>query len=218
MGNTALLFVGGPADLPPDFLSYREQADIVICVDGGAVSAASLSLVPDHLIGDLDSIPVKLLTEYQALGVDIHRYPVKKNETDLELAINLALEKGVGTMYLINSLGGRWDMSLANIMLTAQKKYAATAVYHLGAGCVMRPMHPGRYEICNRSGQLISLLPLAGDAAGISLTGFEYPLAGETLVFGSSRGISNRICSDRAVIELRAGILLCIEQGEEKPT
>ncbi|WP_163340377.1 thiamine diphosphokinase [Desulfopila sp. IMCC35008] len=218
MGITALLFVGGPADLPADFLGYREQADIVICVDSGAVSAASLSLIPDHLIGDLDSVPVDLLAKYQDCGVDIHRYPARKNETDLELAMNLALAKEAGTMYLINSLGGRWDMSLANILLTAQKKYAAIAVFHVGATCVMRILHPGRHEICNRSGQLISLLPLEGEVTGINLSGFEYPLANETLPFGSTRGVSNRIINTLAAIELQTGILLCIEQGEENPT
>lgn len=217
MGLTALLFVGGPSEPPADILDYSEQADLLIGVDGGAASLASLSLVPDCLVGDLDSIAAELLADYEKTGVETHRYPSRKNETDLELAMDLALEKGAGTMYLINSLGGRWDMSLANILLTAQEKYAATVVCHVGASCLMRILHPGRHEICDRQGQLISLLPLEGEVSGITLSGFEYPLTDETLTFGSTRGVSNRVNTEFAAIEHRTGILLCIEQGEDKP-
>jgi thiamine pyrophosphokinase len=214
VGKIALLIVGGPTDLPVDFISYRERADIVICVDGGAECAASLSLVPDYLIGDFDSISADLLAEYERLGVDIRRYPARKNETDLELAMDLALEKDSRTLYLLNSLGGRWDMSLANILLTSSEKYAGINVYHVGAASVMRVLHPGINQMCNRKDRLISLLPLAGEATGITLSGFEYPLVGETLEFGSTRGVSNRIKSETASIELTKGVLLCVEQGE----
>lgn len=212
MSATALVFCGGPPSLPPDIHEVAELADLIICADGGAVSCSALSVVPDYLVGDCDSIPEGLLGEYQESGVVIKRYPRRKDATDLELALDLAVVLGADRVLLVNSLGGRWDMSFANILLTASSRYRGMSMTHLGADCVLRPLHPGICIVRGRQGRVVSLLPLTPSVENVTLKGFEYSLSGATLVFGSTRGVSNVIKEERASIEHDEGTLLFIEK------
>ena len=70
--------------------------------------------------------------------------------------------------------------------------------------------------IHNQAGLRLSLIPLAGDAVGITTHGLEYPLIDETLYFGSPRGVSNVFKQDSAHIQIREGLLLCIYEKAEK--
>jgi thiamine pyrophosphokinase len=70
-------------------------------------------------------------------------------------------------------------------------------------------------DITDRQGDTLSLIPLGGDASGITTHGMVYPLADETLYFGSSRGVSNIILSNQAQVIIKAGILLlCLSNRE----
>ena len=68
----------------------------------------------------------------------------------------------------------------------------------------------GSAEVRGRSGDTVSLIPLVGDALGVRTTGLEYPLSGETLVFGATRGVSNLLLGETALVSLESGLLLCV--------
>jgi len=212
-----LIFANGFFTAFTELPSLIEKADLIIAADGGAVHCAGLNIQPQVVLGDFDSIGSELLEKYEREGVEICRHPVHKDATDLELALDLAGEKGAQQVYLLGALGGRWDMSMANIMLAAQEKYRNIDVLLVGGGCRMRILHPGREHIVShRDGIMVSLLPLGGDADGVTLTGFRYPLADYTIRFGSSRGVSNLLESESSSICLRNGVLLCIQHAEEE--
>jgi thiamine pyrophosphokinase len=56
----------------------------------------------------------------------------------------------------------------------------------------------------------VSLVPLGGPARGLRTEGLRYPLRGEDLQAGSTRGISNELTAPSATVEVAAGALLVV--------
>jgi thiamine pyrophosphokinase len=207
----ALIFANGVLNQPAQLQSLLDRADIIIAADGGANHCAELAITPDILLGDFDSIDADVLAAYKAKDVETRRYPVQKDATDLELALDQAKEMGADTVWLLGALGGRWDMSFANVLLGGGEKYKSLLIFLLGEDCSMHILHPGKsYPINGKAGDKVSFLPLKGDVCGVTLTNFEYPLQSQTIHFGSSLAISNVLRSDHAMVQLTKGILLCI--------
>ena len=206
-----LIFANGTLDQSAHLTTIIEQADLIIAADGGANHCAVLGIVPGILLGDLDSIDPIILATYRKEGVAIHQHPPRKDATDLELAIDLATQKGAQTIWLTGVLGGRWDMSLANIMLAANDKYKGQEIFVMDKDCSMQILHPGKtHKISGMHYQKVSLLPLKGDVHGVTLTGFEYPLSHQTIPFGATLGVSNILKKKAATVRHAQGILLCI--------
>lgn len=207
---TTLILANGTLHLSQDLLKIAQKATYVIAADGGAKHCASLNRLPDCIIGDLDSIPEDLLQNLRDKEVEVLQFPVRKDATDLELAIDHAIKKGVTTIYFAGMLGGRWDMSLANILLLAHEKYRKVRLVILGDDCSMHILHPGKHSFTTKIKQRVSLLPLKGDAVNISLKGFEYSLNQYTIPFGSSLGMSNIASATTVYVEHTTGTLLMI--------
>ena len=86
---------------------------LVIAADGGYRLAAEVFGVPDLLVGDFDSI------DALPVGVPIVRHPAEKDDTDLALAANEAIDRGATDLYIYAALGGRLDHTVANLQLLA---------------------------------------------------------------------------------------------------
>lgn len=208
-----LIFANGNLETPSDLPGLLARAELIIAADGGANHCDRLGVVPNMLIGDLDSVDPGILRQFAQRGVTIDRHPPVKDETDLELALDLALAKGATAVWLFGALGGRWDMSLANILLCAEEKYQALSITLPGSDCLMHILHPGKEFTVHRlppPGRKVSLLPLQGDVLGLTLHGFEYPLRDATLRFGSTQGISNVLTGPSGTVHLQKGVLLCV--------
>ncbi len=187
------------------------QAELVIAVDGGANHCHQWGITPSILLGDLDSINSAVLHDCIERDVSIHRYPARKDKTDLELALDLALKKGATHVTILSALGGRWDMSLANLLLIASPAYRDIEMTVEGEAATFQIVHSGKTTtLTARRGATVSLIPLRGDAHGVTLTGFEYPLDSETLHFSSTRGISNIVRDEKGTVTLKEGILLAV--------
>ena len=205
-----LILANGELHQSPTLARLSQDADFVIAADGGAKHCKELKRLPDTLIGDLDSIPQELLKEFKTRNIEIIQHPVRKNATDLELAIDHAITKGATQIYFAGMLGGRWDMSLSNIFLLAQDKYEKIRLSILSSDCVLHILHPGKHSYATQIGQRVSLIPLKEDGQNITLTGFEYPLDQYTIPFGSSRGLSNVTSSSTVQIQHSKGVLLIL--------
>lgn len=206
-----LIIANGTLDHSPELTALLDKADLVIAVDGGANHCARLDITPDILLGDLDSIEPTNLARYKRKGIAIQQHPTRKDATDLELALDLAAEKGAQLIWLVGALGGRWDMSLANIMLAASEKYKERKIFLLGRDCSMQILHPGKnHPINGLRKQKVSLLPLKNDVHGVTLSGFEYPLTHQTIFFGSTLGVSNIMKTNQATVQHNKGVLLCV--------
>jgi thiamine pyrophosphokinase len=207
----AILFANGRLDELPNFVKDSLQSNFIIAVDGGTHHCISLGINPDVIIGDFDSLEPNTVSNYQRAGVEIIKYPVHKDETDLELALQIALDRGFYKLFILAALGDRWDMSISNILLLAKPVFSKLDIRLLDGSKELFIIRGGdQVEIHSKSGFSLSLIPLAGDVSGITTSGLEYPLQAETLYFGTSRGISNIFIQDHAQIHVTEGLLLCI--------
>jgi thiamine pyrophosphokinase len=194
-----------PITLQPD--------DLIIAADGGSHHCLQYGIRPQVVIGDLDSVSEDDLEKLSRLGAEIITYPARKDFTDLELALLEAQRRGADRVLLLAALGERWDQSLANIMLPAA--FPDLHISLVDGQQELHFIHAGEtLEITGRAGDTVSLIPLGGDAQGITTHGLEYPLYSETLRLGSTRGISNVMLeqassTEAARITLGAGRLLC---------
>lgn len=208
----ALIFANGELDSTEQFQHLLNQAGLIIAADGGANHCSKLGITPDVLLGDFDSINLEVLKQFKDAGVSCYSHPARKDATDLELALDLALEKGADTIWLLGALGKRWDMSLANILLAGCAKYKSQRLSLLAQDSELHILHSGVVHQINGSpGNRISFLPLQGDIHGITLAGFEYPLNNHTINFGSSLGVSNVLALEQATVQFSKGVLLCVK-------
>ncbi|MBX5456392.1 MAG: thiamine diphosphokinase [Thermogemmatispora sp.] len=206
----AVIFAGGT--LRPSILVEEalRQADLILAADGGAESALRLGRQPEVVLGDLDSLAPALAAQLEAVGCRFVQTPVEKNETDSELALQYAIEQGATAVTILGALGGaRCDHALANVLLLAAYDQVTVRLIDGPSICWLL-RGPGATQIRGQIGDLVSLLPLAGDAQGVATQGLYYPLHGETLVFGRPRGVSNQLIQPEASISLVSGQLLII--------
>lgn len=211
-----MIFVNGPlADLHAAGRLLKED-DFLLGVDGGARHLLALGLVPDRVIGDLDSLNEDELYDLSSADVEIDQYPEDKNETDLELALQYAQEQRGGPLVIVGGLGGRTDQALGNLALLADPLLANTDI-RLDDGIEEAFFCRGRSEIRGRTGDTVSLIPWGADVSGVTTAGLKWALEGETLSFYKTRGISNEMTGDTASVQIRSGLLLVIHRhGEMK--
>jgi thiamine pyrophosphokinase len=186
----------------------------VIAADRGLDHARALGLDVTVAVGDFDSASPEAVAAAEAAGVRIERHPPDKDATDLELALAAALELDPARILVLAEGGGRLDHLLSALLLLASPKFASVELdAYLGRACV----HVIRDErtLAGKPGELISLFAMHGPAEGVRTEGLAYPLAGETLEPGSSRGVSNRFVSDTARVGLDRGILLALRPAPE---
>ncbi len=201
----AVIFANGrlsqPLHLLPD--------DYLIAANGGTHHCLSLGLLPHVVIGDLDSLGAHHVEHLRAAGVTFLEYPARKDYTDLELALGYAQTLGVERILIVAALGERWDQTLANVLLPAAQQGPPVSLVddrqeiHYLRG-------PSELRLEGRPGDTLSLIPLTGAAEGIHTEGLEYPLHDETLLFGSTRGVSNVFLAEQARVTLRSGLLACV--------
>ncbi len=209
MAKRAVLFANGEMPQAALILPYLRPDDYYIAVDGGLRHLRNLYKTPGLLIGDLDSISAADVEGALAQGIEVKRYPVDKDETDLELALLTAVEKGFEEMLIIAALGGRLDQTLGNLALLALP-FLAGAKVTLEDGTEEVFLIRDRVEISGNPGDNVSLLPLQGEVKGVETRELKYPLKHETLYAEKSRGISNIMLTDQAGVSIESGLLLCI--------
>jgi thiamine pyrophosphokinase len=168
-----------------------------------------MSLLPSLLIGDLDSISEADLQSLTGRSITILKYPREKDETDLELALGWAVDHGFRSIRVAGALGGRLDQMLGNLFLLTWDRLEGLDV-RLDDGCEEVFLISRSAEVHGTAGDTISLIPLLGPATGITTEGLEYPLRGETLFPERTRGISNQMLNEQAIVSLESGCLLCI--------
>ncbi len=205
-----VIFAGGTYRPGTASQKALADADMFIAADSGAATALHLGHVPAYIVGDFDSLDAQLVEQARARGSRIISAAVEKDETDTELAVQLAIEQGATQITLLGALGGeRFDHTIANVLLLAGFDTVPIQIIDGPSACWLL-RGPGHTTIHGQIGDLLSLFPLAGDATGVRTQGLYYPLHGETLRFGKPRGVSNQLTAERAEVSLEGGLLLVI--------
>jgi thiamine pyrophosphokinase len=161
----------------------------------------------------MDSLVKGQLEKLQKSGVSIELYPRDKNETDLELAINRAIELKPTQIIIIAALGGRLDQTLANITLLTDLRLS-TFDLRLDDGVEEIFICRNQVQVHGRSGDLVSLIPWQGAVSRIQTQNLKGPLNHETRYPDKTRGISNEMINETASISIGSGLLLIVHRRQ----
>lgn len=206
--SRAFVVASSPRSLKPD-LHCPQPGDLVIAADGGANLCDAWDWPVDAVVGDMDSVDPLVAAKLQAAGVPFHRYPVEKDETDLEIALHQALDLGATEILIAGALGARIDHTLGNLALLALPALAAVRTCIVDGGQAIWLVR-NQLTVDGQPGDTLSLLPFGGDACGVTVTGVHWPLVEADLPLGPSLSISNRLETSHAEIGVRVGALLAI--------
>jgi thiamine pyrophosphokinase len=179
-----------------------------IAADGGAVNAHKhFELAPHVVIGDFDSMNDAARIWCENAHAEFIRYPSEKNETDLELALNLARERGTTELTVLGAIGGRFDQMISNVLLLIKPAQLGISTRIAGIDFEAQ-IATKSTTVIGKIGETISLIPLTERVDGIVTQGLRYPLRNETLYLGTARGVSNELVAELGLVSFASGLLL----------
>jgi thiamine pyrophosphokinase len=208
----AAIFLNGAPDSEPLIQAVAGRADLVVAADGGARYALAAGIVPDLIVGDMDSLGEDLAQELEGRGAELERHPVKKDKMDGHLAVLTARERGATAAEFVCAVGGKVGavFALPHILLAAERLgLRSNAVADWGR---MFVVETGSRTVEGTVGDSVSAFPLAGQATGVTLEGMAYPLTNATLEPGDTLGFHNELLGGRAKVSVEGGTLLVVQE------
>lgn len=190
--------------------------DCIIAADSGMNFLYRNGIVPDIIAGDFDSVDDDSLDEFSSLpDVEILRLNPVKDDTDTEFVIREAIRRGATEITLLGATGTRLDHVLANVYLLGIGLEAGVSMEIVDAHNRIR-MTDDVLQIskAEQFGAYVSVLPVKGDAKGVTLEGMKYPLRDADVRCFSSLGVSNEIIEEVTRISVKQGALLVIESRD----
>jgi thiamine pyrophosphokinase len=210
----AAVFLNGFAD-PPDLLRrVAARADLVVAADGGTLHALAAGVVPDLVVGDMDSLGEEGTRRVGERGATLERHPSRKDKMDGHLAVLAAGKRGATDLDLLCAAGGRLDavFALPHLLLAAGRMGVRATVF--AAWGEMLVVEDGSREVVGAPGESVSVFPLTGTAEDVTLEGFEYPLEGARIEAGDTLGFHNEMAGGEARVAVGSGALLVIHETE----
>jgi thiamine pyrophosphokinase len=213
----AVIFANGQLPDLEKARSLLQTDDYIIAADGGANHLMKMGILPEIVIGDLDSVDEDTLFELTSAGVDIEQVSEDKDETDIELALGYAVGLRPSAILIVGALGGRLDQTLANLSILTNPALSSIDV-RLDDGVeevffIRASAAKGEQaEVRGRSGDIVSLIPWYAPVDGVTTEGLRWPLYAETLFPDQSRGISNEMLADTVSIKIQLGLLLIVHR------
>ena len=219
MNKTAIIVSGGTID--KDFaLNQVEQlnAEIVIGVDRGLEFLYRNQILPTYIVGDFDSVEPEVVEYYRSeTKVPIRQFDPVKDASDTEIAMRLAIELGVNTLWLLGATGTRLDHVMANIQTLKVAHDAGVKAYILdGYNRISLIEKEFTLRKEEQYGEYFSVFPLGGEVDGFTIRGAKYPLENHTLMPYDSLCVSNQIKEKEVQITFPKGLVVLMETKEGK--
>jgi thiamine pyrophosphokinase len=209
--SRCIIFANGTLPDPDSARRLIRPDSLILAADGGTRHARTLGLLPSIIIGDLDSIAPEERRKMKEDEVQIIQHPRDKNETDLELALDYAIENGQREIVIIAAMGGRLDQTLGNIALLTNVQ-GSTLNIKLDDGVEETFFVRDQAKVEGKRGDLVSLIPWGGDVRGVHTQGLRWLLSNETLLPHKTRGISNEMLGEAASVKIESGLLLIVHR------
>lgn len=208
----AVIFLNGSPDPPELLRRVSGRAELVVAADGGALHALAAGIVPDLVVGDMDSLGDEGTWRAESGGALLERHPVRKDKMDGHLAVAAAADRGAARLDLVCATGGRTDalFALPHLLLTAERRGMRAGVVAGWGG--MFVVENGARNVEGRPGASVSVFPVSGPARGVTLEGFEYPLEAALLEPGDTLGFHNELSGWGARVSVADGALLVIQE------
>ena len=193
-------------DTPFPMKDDAESMDIIICTDGGYDLASEQKIRPNFLLGDLDSITSPIPED-----IPVIRFNPEKDYTDLQLAIEMALEIGASDIEIWGGIGGRLDHTIANIQLLSNfSEKCQRLILRDGANEAMILSAGTVHKIEARDGWYFSLFSLSDTCQDLKIEGAKYNVDNFTLTRNYPIAVSNEFASDMVSITVTGGTLLLV--------
>jgi len=207
-----LILAAGERVVTPLLKRLARRCDLTIAADGGVRLARAARLPLQHVVGDGDSLSRRDQRWLLAKAIPVDWHPVEKDQTDLELAIDLALAQRPTTIEVVGAWGLRADHTLSNLFLL-ERPVAAGVNAVLWAGWErIRLLAAGKYLIePTFIGQRVSLIPLSRRVEGVCTRGLKYALREESLQRQQGRGVSNEVIFPHPMLEFTRGTLALLQ-------
>jgi len=203
-GQRGLLVIGGAGPAAASLREAARGACLVAAADAGLVRILEAGLLPDLVVGDMDSLPDRtLLNRVPAERVFV--FPEDKDETDTEIGMRMLRERGCTEITLAGGGGGRMDHLLAVALLFERRTPPVRWLTDTADMYLVQ----GEAEFDGWEGSIVSVFPVGARAARMKSDGLRWPLDG--LVFRRGYGgVSNRVVGERMRISVRTGKLLLV--------
>jgi len=183
------------------------DSDLVIGVDGGAAICLSAGVLPDLVVGDLDSLDPANATQLRDSGVEFVVFPALKDESDLDLALHQARVRGLSRVVVTGAFSGRLDHTLAAVGSVERAADLWPTIEEPGQrGWVLSASHRHTVRL-DPVGACFSVVALAGEAT-VSIGGAQWVLDEATLATLASLGVGNVITEESASVRVHAGTVL----------
>lgn len=200
MTRTGVCYIVGGGDFAIDRF-YPGKNDCIIAADSGLVYIEEAGYHPHWIVGDFDSLG------YRPRGENIICHPAEKDDTDVALAAEVALEKGYDTIFFFGLTGGRLDHTLANLQLLTHLCQKGIKVFCFCPDCMITAVTEGKLQFTEEYFGTISVFAATGQAQGVNLQGLKYPLENATLTNDRALGVSNEFMGCRASVSVEKGVL-----------
>jgi len=208
-----VIFGNGPMN---DYTLARQslrEGDFIVCCDGGTKHTYAMQITPHLILGDFDSSDSSTTAHYKDAGVPFAVFPVEKDFTDMELAMQHALDAHADEILILAGTGGRLDHTLANMHVLLQALERGISATLIDEQNTIRAMQ-NEITLHAPVGTLVSLVPADSIVTGVTTENLYYPLRQETLCAGETRGISNVMTDTYAVVRAESGRLFVIQSTD----
>ena len=195
-----LVGAGEVASLPP-----MAEGDFLIAVDGGLRACMAAGLVPQLLVGDLDSLGCAALP-----NIPLCRFPVKKDETDTYLAYLEGVKRGYTHFEIYGGLGGRADHTIANLQLLRRIAGEGRTAALVGTDARMLAFSNRSVVLSAYAGQPLGVFSLSESSEGVTISGAAYALENGTLRSDFPLGVSNTALGESVTLSVKNGTLLAV--------
>lgn len=206
-----IILAGGEIRDYDFFSSYLKEEDFIICADSGLRHAHALGKQPDIILGDFDSVDPALQEDYSQ--VECLSFPPEKDQTDTEIAIDVACEKGASEVILMGATGGRLDHTMGNVHCLVKlldRNIKGSIVDEYNSLILIKD----KAVFHKNKGSYVSLIPFAGDVKGITTKGLKYPLENAVIKVGTTLGISNECIDSIGEVRIKEGILIGVQSRD----
>ncbi|MCW8802819.1 MAG: thiamine diphosphokinase [Ignavibacteriaceae bacterium] len=174
----------------------------LICADGGANSAFKMGLIPNVIVGDLDSISSATLNAFKSSSKIIRLR--RQNDTDVEKCLKYAIKNKFDEALLVGVTGNRLDHTFCNIGIVL-KFFNQIKISLIAESSCLRPF-TGVVELKTYPGETISLYGISPKTR-ITSNGLKYELKNVSLPFGKRESTSNIAKKNLVKLKISSGIV-----------
>ena len=199
--NKCLIVSGG--EYAP--ICEKERYGLVIACDRGYENCRRAGIVPDIMIGDLDSYGGSVGEETKLIKLE----PVK-DDTDTISAVKYALKEGYRDITVCCAFGGRLDHTVANIQTAAYIAENGARAAVTGRGEELYAVKDGSLRLAKKENCYLSVFSFSDVCGGVTIKGAKYELCDSKLTNTFPIGVSNEWAKVEAEISVKNGTLIVI--------